>query len=134
MTSPPWLSVVTVVRNDLPGLERTHASLAEQVLRDFEWILIDGASTDATRARASELLAEGIARGVSEPDTGIYDAMNKGLRLARGSHVLFLNAGDRLLGPDSLARARTAMEARGDPTSASLRRRWTLADGSCRGL
>jgi putative colanic acid biosynthesis glycosyltransferase len=115
MTPALWLSVVTVVRNDLPGLERTHASLAEQVLRDFEWILIDGASTDATRLRASLLLAEGIARGVSEPDAGIYDAMNKGLRLARGSHVLFLNAGDRLLGPDALARAQVAMEARGDP-------------------
>jgi putative colanic acid biosynthesis glycosyltransferase len=113
--APPRFSIVTVVRNDLPGLERTRASLAEQAFRGFEWIVIDGASTDATRPAVQALLTAGTARGVSEPDGGIYDAMNKGLRLALGEHLLFLNAGDRLLAPDSLARATRAMTARGDP-------------------
>lgn len=113
--APPPLSIVTVVRNDPAGLERTRASLATQQERGFEWILIDGASTDATRPLVRALLADGTARGVSEPDGGIYDAMNKGLRLARGEHMLFLNAGDRLLDAGALARARAALAACGDP-------------------
>jgi putative colanic acid biosynthesis glycosyltransferase len=114
-TTPPRFSIITVVRNDLPGLERTRASLGEQRWRDFEWILVDGASGDATRPHVRALLAQGTARGVTEPDGGIYDAMNKGLRLALGEHLLFLNAGDRLLAPDSLAEAASAMAARDNP-------------------
>ena len=111
----PALSIITIVRNDRAGLERSRSSLADQRLRDFEWVLVDGASTDATRPLVESLLAQGLARGISEPDAGIYDAMNKGLRLARGEHVLFLNAGDRLIGPDALARAVAAMTASGEP-------------------
>lgn len=109
------LSIITIVRNDRAGLERTRRSLGDQRLRHFEWIVVDGASTDATRPLVEALLDQGVARGGSEPDGGIYDAMNKGLRLARGEHVLFLNAGDRLIGPDALARATAAMAASGAP-------------------
>ncbi|MCC2975518.1 glycosyltransferase [Sphingomonas sp. PL-96] len=111
----PIFSIVTIVRNDPQGLERTRASLAVQTDREFEWILIDGASTDTTRPLVRALLAAGEARGVSEADGGIYDAMNKGLRLAAGRYVLFLNAGDRLLDGSALVRARHAIAARGDP-------------------
>lgn len=111
----PLFSIITIVRNDCQGLERTRASLAVQADRGFEWILVDGASTDATRPLVRGLLAAGEARGVSEADGGIYDAMNKGLRLAAGRYVLFLNAGDRLLDESALARARRAIAARGDP-------------------
>lgn len=91
---PPKLSIVTIVRNDRPGLERTRASVAGQTARDFEWIVIDGNSTDATSDLVAELLASGEARGISERDKGIYDAMNKGLARASGDYVVFLNAGD----------------------------------------
>jgi putative colanic acid biosynthesis glycosyltransferase len=111
----PLFSIITVVRNDRQGLERTRASLTMQTDRDFDWILVDGASTDATRPLVRALLAAGEARGVSEADGGIYDAMNKGLRLAAGRYVLFLNAGDRLLDESALGRARRAIAARGDP-------------------
>lgn len=94
------LSVITVTWNCRALLEKTISSLGRQGGR-FEWIVIDGGSKDGTYE-----LAEGqpfFARGVSEPDEGIYDAMNKGLALAQGDGVLFLNAGDTLEG-DVLAR------------------------------
>ncbi|MFV0624145.1 glycosyltransferase family 2 protein [Sphingomonas sp. ac-8] len=115
MSGPlPRLSIVTVVRNDAAGLERTRRSLTEQTVA-FEWIVVDGASTDGTRERVLALFALEQARGVSEPDGGIYDAMNKGLRLARGDYVLFLNAGDHLAGPAALAQASAAIAAAGSP-------------------
>ena len=89
------LSVVTVVLNDLPGLLRTAQSLAAQTRTDVEWIVIDGASTGANQV-TKDMLAPSPATFISEPDAGIYDAMNKGWRNASGDWVLFLNAGDTL--------------------------------------
>ena len=95
----PLFSVVTVTRDNLPGLIRTGQSLSAQTFRDFEWIVIDGASRDGSAA----WLAQGHARWLSEPDGGIYDAMNKGIERATGEIVLFLNAGDTLAGSRILA-------------------------------
>lgn len=94
-SSPIPLSIITVCRNDKARVERTHASLLAQDNQDFEWIVIDGASCDGT----AELLATNhprLDRLVSEPDRGLYDAMNKGIGLASGTYLLFLNAGDIL--------------------------------------
>lgn len=88
-----FFSIVTVVRNNIDGLRRTHVALAQQTFTSWEWIIIDGASTDGTREYALGCASKDI-RVVSEPDRGIYDAMNKGLRLARGSYVVFMNGGD----------------------------------------
>ena len=107
MKKSPLISVITVVRNDLPGLAATSESLLRQTDRDFEWIVVDGASSDGCVAflesfRSMPLLWR------SEPDRGIYDAMNKATRLARGEFVIYLNAGDSFCGPDcvsSIARA-----------------------------
>lgn len=87
------LSVITVNRNHLSGLKATFASVLEQSNQDFEFIVIDGASTDGS----AEFLAENAHRThycVSEPDSGIYNAMNKGIRKAHGDYVLFMNSGD----------------------------------------
>ena len=100
---PPKLSIVTVNLNRSSGLAQTLAGVQEQTFRDFELIVIDGGSTDGSRA-VIEAHADGIAHWVSEPDGGIYAAMNKGLRAARGEYVYFLNSGDRLYAPDTLAR------------------------------
>ena len=89
------VSIVTVVLNDLPGLRRTAKSLASQTHADFEWIVIDGASTGGHHIDRDSLIPP-PAFFVSEPDAGIYDAMNKGWRSASGDWVLFLNAGDML--------------------------------------
>lgn len=97
------LSVITVCYNNLEGLERTYRSVAEQTARDqFEWIIIDGASTDGTPEWLKEHDAE-IDKWRSEPDTGIYNAMNKGVRMAQGEYMLFLNSGDEFNNSDTIA-------------------------------
>jgi putative colanic acid biosynthesis glycosyltransferase len=88
------VSIITIVRNDSPGLSRTRASIAAQVgMSDFEWVVVDGASTDGT-AQLALGLDEAYASAESQPDKGIFDAMNKGLERAAGTFVVFLNAGD----------------------------------------
>ena len=91
-------SVITVTRNNLEGLRRTHESLRAQSCADYEWIVIDGASDDGT---AGYLQGTG-AVWLSESDRGIYDAMNKGIDRARGDHLIFMNAGDVFAAPDVL--------------------------------
>ncbi len=96
-------SIITVTRNNLAGLKWTQISLAAQTSRDFEWIIIDGASDDGTK----EFLQKTTVQWISEPDAGIYDAMNKGMKRATGDHLLFLNAGDELAAPDVLEKLST---------------------------
>jgi putative colanic acid biosynthesis glycosyltransferase len=97
------VSIVTVVRNDAQGLERTMDSIAAQNYPCREYIVVDGASTDGTRAVIERRMAE-IDRWVSEPDGGIYEAMNKGSSLASGEYLSFMNAGDRFAAADVLSR------------------------------
>ena len=106
MTVP--LAILTVVRNDLAGLLATRASLRAQTIQDFEWIIVDGASTDGT--------AEWLRRHGGEaswwrsaPDRGLYDAMNIALEAASADAVLFLNAGDRLAAADTIERLTGAL-------------------------
>ena len=89
------LSIITVNFNDKPGLQKTFDSVFNQTFRDFEYIVIDGGSNDGSK-ELIEAKAEHIAYSVSEPDRGIYDAMNKGIGKARGEYLLFLNSGDYL--------------------------------------
>lgn len=103
-TSPaPKVSVVTVCRNAGAALEPTIHSVASQKDAEYEYVILDGASTDETPtviARNAEL----IDRWMSRPDTGPYDAMNSAMELTRGDFVLFMNAGDTFVGPDALCR------------------------------
>lgn len=91
MESEPLISIITITYNAAGEIMPTLESVASQTFRDFEHILIDGASSDATVELARQF---GHVRILSEKDRGLYDAMNKGLRMARGRYVLFLNAGD----------------------------------------
>jgi glycosyltransferase involved in cell wall biosynthesis len=95
--------VVTVVRNDVQGLARTMDSVAAQDYSTVEYVIVDGASTDGTNDVLRRREAE-IDRWISEPDEGIYQAMNKGTRLATGEYVCFMNAGDRFASPDTVSR------------------------------
>jgi len=97
----PRFSIVTVTFNNLDGLKRTRETVRAQSFRDFEWLVIDGGSADDTR-EAMQLWQAEIRCGVSTPDQGPYDAMNKGLGLAQGEYALFINAGDALAAPDVL--------------------------------
>lgn len=91
------LSIITICYNDCVGLKRTIDSVLKQSVRsEFEYIIIDGNSTDGSK-ELLERFNNGIDYWNSEPDKGIYNAMNKGVRVAHGDYCLFLNSGDRLL-------------------------------------
>jgi hypothetical protein len=91
----PKISIVTVVRNDASGLLRTIGSVADQSFTDFEYLIIDGDSTDKTKAILKNI-PKNFAQCISEADDGPYDAMNKATHIASGEYILFLNAGDTL--------------------------------------
>nr|WP_315234326.1 glycosyltransferase family 2 protein [uncultured Flavobacterium sp.] len=89
------LSIITINYNNLAGLQRTVESVINQTWKEFEYIVIDGGSTDGSLAFI-ESQSDNIHYWVSEPDKGIYNAMNKGIAKASGEYLLFLNSGDDL--------------------------------------
>lgn len=107
------LSIITICYNDRVGFEKTAKSVAAQTcLKDVEWIIVDGASTDGS----VEVIQQSVetmrvktpmvnVSWKSEPDKGIYNAMNKGICQAEGEYLLFMNAGDRLYADDTLQKA-----------------------------
>lgn len=95
MSKDPLISIITVNLNDLKGLQRTMKSIFRQTWQDFEYIIIDGGSTDGSEDYL-EKYAEKVDYWVSEKDSGIYNAMNKGIKKASGEYLLFLNSGDEL--------------------------------------
>lgn len=97
------LSIITICYNDRQGLQRTLESVKKQTIHNFQYVVIDGASTDGS----ADLLvdyASAIDYSISEPDKGIYNAMNKGIREAEGEYCLFMNAGDTLYADDTIER------------------------------
>jgi glycosyltransferase involved in cell wall biosynthesis len=98
----PLVSIITATLNAERDLPYTIASLAAQRGASFEWIVLDGASTDGTRALL-ESHAGLVSYWASAPDAGIYDAWNKGCPRAHGEWFLFLGAGDEFVSPDTLA-------------------------------
>lgn len=92
----PKLSIITINRNNAEGLRKTIESVVSQTYTDFEYIVIDGASTDESVDIIKEY-TDKINYWVSEPDKGIYNAMNKGILKANGEYLLFLNSGDWLV-------------------------------------
>ncbi len=97
----PKFSIITVTYNAEAVLEDTIQSIVTQTYNNVEYIIIDGASKDGTM-KIINRYREHIHTVVSEPDKGLYDAMNKGLKLATGDYVCFLNAGDCLHEDDTL--------------------------------
>lgn len=87
------LSIITINYNNVFGLKKTIDSVQTQTCRDFEWIVIDGGSTDGSKELIKKN-SEYFAYWCSEPDRGIYNAMNKGVAHATAEYVLFLNSGD----------------------------------------
>jgi putative colanic acid biosynthesis glycosyltransferase len=98
----PLITIITICFNNHAGLLRTHNSIRAQLMCDFEWVVIDGGSKDSTVSflKATEEV-ENI-HWLSEPDEGIYDAMNKGIDRAKGSFVVFMNAGDTFVDSHTL--------------------------------
>ncbi len=102
MTINPKLSVITVVYNNVKDIERTLLSVLHQTYTNIEYIVIDGASNDGT-VEVIQKYADRLAQFISAQDQGIYDAMNKGLALATGDYVLFMNSGDEIYADDTVA-------------------------------
>jgi len=100
--SKPLLSVITIVFNNVRDIERTMQSVLSQSYPHIEYLVIDGASTDGTK-EVIEGYKDSLACYRSEPDKGIYDAMNKGLALATGDYVLFMNSGDEIYDPETVS-------------------------------
>ena len=101
MPKSPLISIITVNLNNLEGLKKTMKSVFEQSWQEFEYIIIDGGSSDGSR-EFIEAKKDKIDYWVSEPDKGIYNAMNKRIKAANGEYLYFLNSGDNLNGKDIL--------------------------------
>lgn len=98
----PLISIITVVYNSQQFLEGTIQSIATQSSSNYEYIVVDGGSTDGTLdiiKRNSEV----IDHWISEPDKGLYDAMNKGLRMATGDYIWFVNSGDKIFEDNTIS-------------------------------
>jgi len=87
------LSIITINYNNRDGLQRTYDSVVCQTFTDYEWIVIDGGSTDGSR-EFIEQHQDKFAYWCSEPDKGVYNAMNKGIAKAQGEYLIFMNSGD----------------------------------------
>ncbi|RYC71951.1 glycosyltransferase family 2 protein [Spirosoma sordidisoli] len=106
---PPTVSIITITYNAGQFLERTIRSVMAYTTSEVEYIIIDGASTDRTLDIIRQYEAH-VTSWISEPDRGLYDAMNKGLHRAQGKYVWFMNAGDELHDPDTLPRLLSLMQ------------------------
>jgi glycosyltransferase involved in cell wall biosynthesis len=95
----PKLSIITINYNNAVGLQKTIESVVDQTTHDIEYIVIDGGSTDGS-VKVIQQYHHKISYWISEPDQGIYHAMNKGILQAKGEYCQFLNSGDYLLAPD----------------------------------
>ena len=95
MTKPPFFSIISVTKNAAWQLKRTAQSVHEQSFKDYEYIIIDGGSSDETQSIINYWnKCELVQKTISEEDHGVYNAMNKGIKMAEGNYVLFLNAND----------------------------------------
>lgn len=99
----PVLSVITIVYNNARDIERTMLSVLGQTYDAIEYIVVDGASNDGTLEIIKRHESR-IAKLISEKDKGIYDAMNKGLTLATGDYVIFMNSGDEFYAADTVTK------------------------------
>lgn len=111
------LSIITINLNNLEGLKQTAESVINQTWKDFEWIIIDGGSTDGSKEYIINLYDtlndsgwNPISYWCSEPDKGIYNAMNKGITKASGEYINFMNSGDCFYENDTLEKVSAYLE------------------------
>ncbi len=100
----PKFSIITINYNDKDGLQKTVGSVVGQTFRDFEFLVIDGNSSDGSKEVIASF-ADRIDYALSEPDKGVYNAMNKGIVAAKGTFVIFMNSGDLFHNESVLERA-----------------------------
>lgn len=111
------LSIITINYNNSAGLRKTLESVAAQTCREFQHVIVDGGSTDGSADVIKEYAAGRTnCRWVSEPDSGIYNAMNKGIGMAQGEYIQILNSGDCLVGNGVVESMLASLEANGNPS------------------
>jgi glycosyltransferase involved in cell wall biosynthesis len=120
------LSVITINRNNAAGLEKTMQSVVCQKYTDFEYIVIDGASDDGS-VEVIKKFSNNVNYWISESDSGIYNAMNKGIRKAQGEYCLFLNSADCLISSDTLSNVFN--EIKDMPSADIFYSDWIRSDG-----
>lgn len=109
----PQVSIITVVRNAENAIEKTIKSVIEQEYPNLEYIVIDGDSQDNTKSIIQNYIHD-ITKYISEPDRGIYDAMNKGAKLASGDWIIYMNAGDYFYAPNSISSLNNVLNSDAD--------------------
>ncbi|MDR2498677.1 MAG: glycosyltransferase [Tannerellaceae bacterium] len=102
LSAQPLVTIVTVVYNAKENIAKTIRNVASQDYNSIEYIVVDGGSSDGTVGVIQEC-SSWITAWISEKDDGIYQAMNKGIRMASGEWICFLNAGDCFVGPDTIS-------------------------------
>ncbi len=124
------LSIITINYNNAQGLIKTMNSVFNQTFHEFEYIIIDGASEDGSIEIIKEFSNFPFKRfkWISEPDSGIYNAMNKGIRKATGDYLLFLNSGDEFVSDTVLASSSNLIDSNADICSGIL----VMVDGEKR--
>ena len=95
------VSIITIAYNNLEGLKKTYESIRRQTFDDYEWLVIDGGSTDGTKQFLEEHNSE-LAYWCSEMDKGVYNAQNKGTAHAKGEYCIYMNSGDSFFADDVL--------------------------------
>lgn len=111
------ISLITINRNNAKGLEKTMMSVATQTFKEFEYIVIDGASTDESVEIIKRYESQfAHLKWVSEPDKGIYNAMNKGIRMATGDYIQILNSADCLASNEVTEQMLAELERQGEPS------------------
>lgn len=114
LPSKPLISIITVVYNSVNFLEGSIKSIASQDSKNYEHIIIDGGSTDGTLDIIHDYESQ-IHQWISEPDKGLYDAMNKGIRLAKGEYIWFINSGDKLYNNQTISTIESIIQQNSSP-------------------
>lgn len=110
------ISIITINRNNAAGLEKTMQSVATQTFKEFEYVVVDGASTDGSVDVIKKYEPHfACLKWISEPDKGIYNAMNKGLRMASGDYIQILNSADALASDEVTEKMLAALDEKGRP-------------------
>lgn len=109
----PTFSIITITYNAEKYIEKTIESIISQTDTDFEYILVDGNSKDSTM-RLVKKYESNFSKIISEPDKGLYDAMNKGLKVATGKYVWFVNAGDLIAQNDTIEKLKQYLKSDSD--------------------
>lgn len=103
MATLPKISIVTIVYNGASTIEKTIRSITSQTYSNVEYVIVDGGSDDGT-VDVIKKYSDDVSKWISEPDDGIYDAMNKGIKLSTGNYLWFINSGDEVFATDTLER------------------------------